>query len=131
LVGVRRAGGEGGDGEQQQGEEAGATRDQPQSALGAAAERPASAAQLTGLNLAAQRIQPGSRFCCTSAVERKVSGRTAMVKIPISVSRWRVSTAIPFESEAKTAPSSTATAISTATPTTALWTRARPASART
>ena len=102
----------------------------PQSVSGPAAERPASAAQLTGLNFATQRIQPGSRLCCISAVERKVSGSVAIVTIPISVSRWRVSTAMPLESEAKTAPSSPATAISTATPSMPLWKCAPTASAR-
>jgi hypothetical protein len=47
-----------------------------------------------------------------------------MVTIPISVSRWRVSTAILLESEAKMAPSSAATPISTAMPVTPLSKRA-------
>src|SRR5207247_793047 len=42
----------------------------PQSAFAPAADRPPSAAQLMGLNLAIQRIQPGSRLCCMSAEER-------------------------------------------------------------
>src|SRR5215210_4695136 len=71
----------------------------PQSAFVAAADRPASAAQLTGLNLAIQRIQLGRRLCCISAEERKVSGSVTMVTIPISVSRCLVRTATPFESE--------------------------------
>ena len=49
------------------------------------------------------RIQRGRRLCCISALERNVSGSSTKLTAPISVSRWRASTATPFESDANAA----------------------------
>ena len=85
-----------------------------------AAERPASTAQLTGLSFETVRIQPGTRLCCMSAEDRKVSGSRTRLTAPISVSRWRASIPMPFDSEANAAPSSAATRMRMSTPPTPL-----------
>jgi hypothetical protein len=56
----------------------------PQSSFCIAAERPASTAQLTGLSLETLRIQAGTRLCCMSAEDRKVSGRRTRLTAPIT-----------------------------------------------
>src|SRR5262249_5120349 len=88
----------------------------PQSIFCIAPPRAATTAQLTGLNLATDWIQPGARLCCINAADRNVSGNCTSVTAPISVSRWRASTATPLDSDANAAPNSAATRIISSTP---------------
>ena len=61
-------------------------------------------------------IQSGARSVCISAEDRNVSGSSTRLTAPISVSRWRASTPMPFDSDANAAPSSAATRIRISTP---------------
>ena len=88
----------------------------PQSGSADMAERPASIAQLSGLKSAMCRIQPGIRAGAMKAEDRKVSGSSRKVLIPMIDSRSRTSIPSALDSAPNTVPSSTEATTRTATP---------------